>query len=92
MKEPKLLVGSRFGVYIPQTFIEMYGDSVDNKKELAEELEICSRDPRVMDDTDYYWECWDIILSEATIDGSVLVHDEDLWLMDPEEADNWEYI
>lgn len=91
MDSPKLLVGSAYGVYMPQTFIRFYGDQISNRDELQEELEVCNQDPNELSDTQFFWDCWSLILDSAEIDGKVLVLDEDLWLVDPEQAQDWQY-
>lgn len=92
MKDPILLLGSPYGIHMPQVFVKIYREHIDNKEELEEELIVCSEDYNNVNDIENYWECWDKILNEAIINSKVLVLDEDLWLATEEQAENWEYI
>ena len=68
----ELLIGSAYGVYIPQMFALMFKAQLT--KQEADDLS----DP----ENDYYWEAWDDILNKKfIIQGKkyTLYEDGDLW-------------
>lgn len=79
-KQMKLLVDSRHGVYVPQTFVEQYdlkkfGISDEDAKEYKQIFSNIENEA--------YWEAWEDLMNEAqTIDGETITQiDGDLWLV-----------
>ena len=71
-----LAVDSHFGVYIPQVFIERYGEFL----ELSEEEKTTLSDPQ----NEYYFETWeDVSCRTFILDGveHSIVENEDLWIL-----------
>lgn len=96
----RLLVDSRYGVYVPQRFVDSYDMAKwDWSKSEAlcqrEEVESLKAEPH---ESEMYWEDWQAVLDNATFkqDGFTwrLYQDGDLWaiceeLMTAEEKHNF---
>lgn len=76
----ELVVSSAHGQYIPQTFIEWYGQYLTPAVP-DEVLDILKDGP----DNEEYWDAWEIIQYNHTIfvidKAYDIVHNEDLWLI-----------
>ena len=90
-----LLVGSAFGVYIPQAFVEKYEKSIgwpDDSR--IDETLLDLKSP----DNEFYWESWEYVLDNCKLlldkKAYVLYHHEDLWAIpeDQYERINWENV
>lgn len=73
-----ILITSGMGIYIPQAFMEQYGDQVTGIHEHDRTT--------LLDGPDNpdYWECWNDVEQNAVIDAEsdspcFIVQDEDLW-------------
>lgn len=70
--ELELLVSDRHGIYIPQVFMEHYGDDWEN---ISDENKEILKDV----DNEEYWEAWEEVLNHATHPTHSLCQDGDLW-------------
>jgi hypothetical protein len=89
-EEWALLVDSLHGIHCPQIFVQKYGHLIQNKNELADDLDILKHG----NGSDEYWDAWDAVEREAVLKikgKKYTVHqDEDIWAV-PEGFD-WDTI
>ena len=84
----KLLITDASGQYIPQEFC---ADFVVREASLDGDVETCLAGP----DQEDYWEAWENILQNGTIDGGkigvwTLMQDGDLWAIKEGTEIDWE--
>lgn len=88
----QLLVGSGFGIYIPQAFVENYGHDIINREELKKDLATIAAGPN---SSDNYVEVWHDIVDDIriTIDGTIYYlyeNEGDLWAVEEGTQPVWE--
>ena len=84
------LVGSAYGIYIPQFFVENYYNkkNVKNYDELITDCEILESGP----DNELYWEAWINVCDNLILIGAgnveyILWQDGDVWAVPTSEID-----
>lgn len=58
---PTLLVDSHHGRYLPQVFAEQFNNLMWGMEDFDPDYQTVLKGP----DEEFYWECWDAILSKA---------------------------
>ena len=71
----ELLLNDSHGIYIPQIALESFDI---NLSECWEDVKKDCLNP----DSEHYWDSWDNVLGNGTINGKSLHQDGDLWLVD----------
>lgn len=86
MKNKRVVLSSARGQYIPRDFCRKFEKEMLKQFGSATILELSNPE------NELYWQVWEEVLDNFKLDGQVLIHDEDLFLVDQSEAENWEYI
>ena len=73
----KLIFADACGVYIPQYFADDYGESAYIEGLTDEDRTYLLDGP----DQEYYWDVWERVLNEATVNGWNLYQEGDLWFV-----------
>lgn len=60
-KEPELLVNDHHGIYVMQTFCQLYAPYITNMEEVKEDFETCLKGP----DDEFYHESWENLLNNV---------------------------
>ena len=84
----QLLLTDARGIYLPHDFAQSF---VVRESGLDDDMTICATNP----DHQYYWEAWENILNEGTIEGADgkiwrLHQDGDLWAIRADVEIDWE--